>query len=82
VGGLEPSEEIAWLGRRVAAGDAELEVVARCERCVVITRDPDTTVAAPDLLRVLTETHETYMGAYCRVTRLGRVTVGDLVHVV
>src|ERR1700730_10537627 len=41
VSGLEPSEEIAWLGRRVVVGAAQLEVVARCERCVVITRDPD-----------------------------------------
>ena len=82
VDGLEPSEEIAWLGRRVAVGGMELDVVARCERCVVITRDPDTTVAAPELLRLLTETHETYMGVYCQVTRSGRVAVGDPVHVV
>ena len=82
VSGREPSEEIAWLGRRVVVGAAQLEVVARCERCVVITRDPDTTVAAPELLRLLTETHETYMGVYCQVTRPGRVAVGDPVHVV
>lgn len=77
IDGLEPEEEIGWLGRRVAAGGAELEVVSRCERCVVITRDPETTLATPELLRMLTETHETCMGVYCRVTRPGRVAVGD-----
>jgi uncharacterized protein len=82
VDGLEPSEEISWLGRRVAVGGTELEVVSRCERCVVITRDPDTSAATPALLRVLTETHETYMGVYCLVTRSGRVAVGDPVHLV
>jgi uncharacterized protein YcbX len=82
VDGVAPEEEIAWVGRRVQAGSAELEVVSRCERCVVITRDPDTTSTTPELLRLLTETAETCMGVYCRVTRRGRVGVGDSVHVV
>jgi MOSC domain-containing protein len=80
--GLAPEEEIAWLGRRVQVGQAELEVVKRCDRCVVITRDPETTITTPALLRVLTETQETCMGMYCQVTRPGRVAVGDPVHVV
>lgn len=82
VGGLAPEDEIAWVGRRVGAGDVELEVVSRCERCVVITRDPNTTTTTPELLRLLTETAETCMGVYCRVTRPGRVATGDSVHVV
>jgi uncharacterized protein YcbX len=82
VDGLEPEEEIAWLGRRVTMGEVELEVVKQCERCVVITRDPDTTITTPELLRVLNETYETCMGVYCQVTRPGRVVVGDRVHVV
>jgi uncharacterized protein len=75
--GLEPEEELRWLGRRIRAGDAELEVVSRCERCVVITRDPDTTQASPELLRVLTEMSDTCMGVYCRVAKSGRVATGD-----
>jgi uncharacterized protein len=77
VGGLEPEEEVRWLGRRIRAGDAELEVIKRCDRCVVITRDPDTTTATPELLRILTDAHETCMGVYCAVVRPGRVAVGD-----
>lgn len=77
VEGLEPHEELRWLGRRIRAGDAELEVVSRCERCVVITRDPDTTQASPELLRVLTKTSDTCMGVYCRVARRGMVSTGD-----
>jgi uncharacterized protein YcbX len=75
--GLELDEELSWLGRRIRAGGAELEVVKRCERCVVITRDPDTTQASPELLRVLTKMSETCMGVYCRVTQPGTVAVGD-----
>jgi uncharacterized protein YcbX len=76
---LGPEEEISWIGRRIRAGAAELEVTSRCERCVVVTRDPDTRDTSPELLRVLTEQHETCMGVYCRVVRPGLVTVGDVV---
>jgi uncharacterized protein YcbX len=82
VDGLAPEEELAWIGRRVAVGAAELEVVSRCERCVIITKDPDTTATTPELLRVLTQTRETCMGVYCRVTRPGRVAAGDHVSLV
>ena len=77
VDGLEHEEELRWVGCRLRAGSAELEVVKRCERCVVITLDPDSTVATPALLRVLTQTSDTFMGVYCRVVRPGQVSVGD-----
>jgi hypothetical protein len=77
--GLEPDEELRWLGRRIRAGNAELEVVKRCERCVVITRDPETAQSSPELLRVLAQTSETCMGVYCSVTRPGTVAVGDAI---
>jgi uncharacterized protein YcbX len=75
--GFEPDEEVRWVGRRLRAGEAELEVVKRCERCVVITHDPDTTVTTPALLRVLALSSETCMGIYCRVLRPGVVAVGE-----
>jgi uncharacterized protein YcbX len=77
IDGIEPEAEMRWLGRTIVAGDAELEVVKRCERCAVITRDPDTTEASPGLLRLLTETSDTCMGVYCRVIRPGIVATGD-----
>jgi uncharacterized protein YcbX len=77
VEGLEPEDELRWLGHSIRAGGARLEVVSRCERCVVITRHPDTTEASPELLRVLTETSDTCMGVYCRVSRSGMVAAGD-----
>jgi len=76
--GLEPDDELRWVGRRLQVGSAELEVVKRCERCMVITLDPDSNAATPALLRVLTQTSDTCMGVYCRVTRPGQVSVGDL----
>jgi uncharacterized protein len=77
--GIEPDDEVRWIGRRLRVGAAELEVVKRCERCAVITHDPDTTVTSPALLRVLTQTSEANMGVYCRVVRPGVVAAGDLI---
>jgi uncharacterized protein len=82
VDGFAPEEEVEWVGRRVVVGEVALEVVSRCERCVVITRDPDTTAATPELLSALVDTHDKCLGVYCQVTRPGRVSVGDPVHVV
>jgi uncharacterized protein YcbX len=79
VDGLEPEAELAWLGRRIQAGEAELEVFSRCVRCVVINRDPDTTEVSPQLLDLMVERHDKCMGMYCRVLRPGRVAVGDFV---
>ena len=79
VEGLEPEAELRWLGRVIRAGNAELEVVDRCERCKVITMDLDTTEAKPELLRILVEKHDERLGMYCRVVRPGRVAVGDFV---
>lgn len=77
--GLEAEEEVGWVGRRIRAGEAELDVVKRDVRCVVPTHDPDTTVTTPHLLRVLVERHDECMGVYCRVVRPGRVALGDFV---
>jgi uncharacterized protein YcbX len=76
--GLEPEEEVRWVGHRIRAGSAVLEVVKRCERCAVVTRDPETTIASPELLRLLAQTSETSMGVYCRVVTPGTVAIGDL----
>lgn len=79
IDGPEPEEEVQWIGRKIRAGEAELEVVSRCVRCVVITRDPDTTVPSPHLLELLVDRHEECMGVYCQVVTPGKVAVGDLV---
>jgi len=79
VDGLEPEAEVRWLGQRIRAGEAELEVIERCVRCVVVNHDPDTVETTPRLLDLLVERHDKCMGMYCRVIRPGRVAVGDFV---
>jgi len=51
--GLEPYEEDAWIGRRVAIGEATLRVIGPVPRCVVTTHDPANGVHGFDTLGAL-----------------------------
>jgi uncharacterized protein len=70
--------EDAWVGRRLRLGDkAELVVTGRDGRCKMITLDPDTGAALPDLMRRVTEHHEGKAGIYAAVVTEGVVRSGD-----
>jgi uncharacterized protein YcbX len=71
--------EEAWEGRRLQVGDTVLELLHPCERCVIPTRDPDTTAKDADVLRWLTRERAGLFGINARATRPGRVAVGDAV---
>jgi uncharacterized protein YcbX len=73
-------EEDGWVGREVALGEARVRVVAPIERCVVITRDPDTGARDWDGLHVLARLRgprDVRLGVGAEVTAPGRAAVGD-----
>ncbi len=74
-------EEAEWVGSEIAVGDAVVQAVARCVRCVVTTIDPETQASDPAFLRLLAEMHEATFGVYCKVVRTGDVRLGDRWHV-
>jgi uncharacterized protein len=77
-GSGEGHPEFGWTGRRMRIGTAEIEIVARCVRCVMITRAIDE--ATPEdrsILRHVVRDLEQHVGAYARVVAPGRVAVGD-----
>jgi uncharacterized protein YcbX len=69
--------ERRWRGRRLRVGDAELELLHPCERCVIPTRDPDTHAKWPELLRHLAREHDTLFGINARALGPATVRVGD-----
>jgi uncharacterized protein YcbX len=86
VDGLGPHGEDEWLGRRVRAGAALVELVGNVGRCAVTTRDPDTGIRNLETLdlieayRGLLETTEPLpFGVWGRVVEPGRVALGDAV---
>ena len=73
--------EEGWAGHRVRVGEAELELLHPCERCVIPTRHPDTREKWPELLRHLARAHDTLFGINARALRPATVRVGDTVAV-
>jgi len=83
IDGVEAHAEDAWLGDRVAIGDAVIVPLGDVGRCVVTTCDPDSGVSDFDTLKLLAGyrregvTEPLPFGVYCDVAVPGRVRVGD-----
>ena len=86
VAGLGPHGEDEWLGRRVRAGAALVELLGNVGRCAVTTRDPDTGVRDLETLDLiesyrgrLETTEPLPFGVWGRVVEPGLVALGDAV---
>ena len=80
--GCEPHAEDGWVGGRIQAGEAVLEVVKLDVRCALTTRNPVTGERDADTLRWIGEFRprddgEICFGVYADVVRPGAVGVGD-----
>jgi len=73
-------EELKWVGKTISAGDAELHVFSRTQRCAATDVDPDTGKRDTAIPAVLQRTWgHTDFGVYAEVTRGGTTAVGDMV---
>lgn len=72
-------DESNWLGTRLLAGGTELQVDAYCERCSLITVDPDTLEKDTSLLKKVNEEMNLNFGVYASVKKTGQINVGDKV---
>jgi uncharacterized protein YcbX len=75
----EAYAEEGWEGRRLRIGDVELQLLHPCVRCVIPTRDPDTTAKDAEILRWLTREHGGLFGINARPRGDARIAVGDQV---
>jgi uncharacterized protein YcbX len=82
IDGWAPWEEFDLIGRRIAIGATELEIVERITRCVATTANPHTGRADADTLGAL-ESGYGHMdfGVYAKVLRAGRIALGDRVEI-
>ena len=72
--------ELGWEGRELAfAGGVRLQLLHPCERCAIPTRDPETQIKWPELLKHLTAAHDMCFGINARVLTGGRVAAGERV---
>jgi len=71
-----------WIGRQLRIGDVQLQVDSYCERCVVITMDPDNLERDPSLLKKVNKELGLHFGVYASVVKTGEIRIGDQVELV
>lgn len=75
----EPFPEQAWCGRQLAIGEARVEVVMECPRCVMTTHGFDDLPKDPSVMRTLVREAGGNLGVYAKILNPGRVQTGDAV---
>ena len=68
------------VGKRLKIGEMlEINVLERDPRCKMITLDPDTSDANPEIIKHVSQNHEGYAGVYGAVLVEGVVKSGDVI---
>lgn len=76
-------QEDALVGKRLRIGEAvEIAITERDARCKMITLDPETGEAMPQLLKHVLATHDGCVGVYGTVLREGFVSPNDNVEII
>lgn len=75
--------EDAWVGRRLAIGrKVVVEALKRNKRCKMITLDPETAEANPEVMKRVAREHESCAGIYAAALVEGMVAAGDEIRLV
>lgn len=73
-----PFIEEQWFGKRVRIGNnVEIELKTHCERCMIITVDPENAERDATLLKTVVKERNNYFGVYASVIKTGEIHVGD-----
>ncbi|URN93747.1 MAG: MOSC domain-containing protein [Candidatus Pristimantibacillus lignocellulolyticus] len=78
----EGIEENELIGRELIIGNSELTIKYPCERCAMITIDPDTLEKDVNILKLINKNMNLQFGLYADITRVGTVTANDSVYLV
>jgi uncharacterized protein YcbX len=73
--------EDAWSGKAVRIGDVELQAIAPCSRCTMVTRAQPGLDKDLDVFRTLNREHGATFGMWATVTTPGTIRTGDPVEV-
>lgn len=76
----EPFMEDQWFGKTMKIGDVELKVKRHCERCMIITVDPESGDRDPSLHKTVISERNNHFGVYVTVLKTGEIAAGDEVY--
>ncbi|WP_337100901.1 MOSC domain-containing protein [Paenibacillus sp. YIM B09110] len=77
----DAGHEREWIGKQLRVGDIALHVKSECDRCSMITIDPDRLEKDSSLLRTVNEKFGLNFGVYANVEQTGTLSIGDAVYV-
>lgn len=78
-----PFIEETWFGKRLKIGEeVELYVKRHCERCMIITVDPEDAKRDPALLKTVVQERKNHFGVYASVVKTGKIRAGDKVYLI
>lgn len=73
-----PFIEEEWFGKKIKIGkQVEIELKRHCERCMIITVDPNHAERDPSLLKTVVKERNNHFGVYASVVKTGDIQVGD-----
>lgn len=76
-----PFVEETWCGREVKIGqEAIIRLEGLCDRCMIITVDPENGSKAPSLLKTVVKERRKHFGVYASVLKTGNIQVGDSIY--
>lgn len=74
--------EMEWVGRRLRAGTAVIEIASGCPRCSMATQAVDEIPHDPRIMRTLVRETAHNAGVYVSIVEEGEVRVGDAVELI
>ncbi len=74
--------ESDWIGKQLWIGNVKLSVDQACQRCSIVTMDPDTLDRESSLLTTIKEKMGLCFGLYASINQTGEIRLGEKVYVV
>jgi len=69
--------EADWTGKTLSLGEAKIDAVMECPRCIMTTRAQGTLPRDASIMRALVAHTNHNLSTYCNVSKPGKITVGD-----
>ncbi|MGM8366548.1 MOSC domain-containing protein [Virgibacillus sp. W0181] len=77
-----PFSEDNWIGKEVQIGEnVKIKINGHCERCMIITVNPDSGERSPSLLKTVVKERKNRFGVLASVEKTGDIHVGDNVYI-
>lgn len=69
--------EAEWTGKTLSLGEAHIDAVMECPRCIITTRAQGTLPRDASIMRALVAHTNHSLSTYCNVSKVGKIAVGD-----